>query len=423
MATGSPIQHRTADFGDARKRALLERIAASAAFQKSQRARELLEYLGKRSIEESEHPPREQEIGVAVFGRPPGYDTAQDTLVRVQASQLRKKLDQYFEEEGRHETLRVKLPKGSYTLQFYEHQEAPAAGAARQPFPVRHARLGWVLGAALLVLSASLWVANRRLEARLEAGLGPHPAVDELWRQMFGNGHQTHLLLSDLGLLPLQDALQRHITLEQYQNRGFGALAEREIADPVLRSAVLNFFNRYPTTVADASAARRLGLLFALNGLPLDVLSARDANIGMVSAGNVVLLGSRRGNPWVGVYEDQLNFQTVFTEPPRRASFRNTKPLPGEQPEYPVEWSRIGYCRVAWLDSLKDGGAALLISGTDVNSSDAGVEFITTESRVRELRRALGAGSGPMPHFEVLLKTYLARNSVSRYELVSVRRK
>ncbi len=359
---------------------------------------------------------------MAVFGRPAGYDTSQDTIVRVQASHLRKKLEQYFEDEGRQERLRVRLQKGSYLLQFYEHTEEPAA-TRLAPLLDRHPRLGWLSAAGLLLICGVLFVWNHRLSSRLEAGFGPHPSVDRLWRQMFGNGHQTHLLLSDLGLLPLQDALQRHITLEQYQNRGFGAVTEKEITDPVLRSAVLSFFNRYPTTIADATAARRLGLMFALNGLPLDVFSARDANISMVSSGNVVLLGSRRGNPWVGAYESQLNFQTVFTEPPRRASFRNTNPLPGELPEYPVEWSRVGYCRVAYLGSLKAGGTALLISGTDVNSSDAGVEFITTESWIQTLRQRLGAPSGAVPHFEVLLKTYLARNSVARFELVSVRRK
>ena len=40
------------------------------------------------------------EIGVDVFQRPLNYDSAQDTLVRVQASQLRKRLERYFAEEG-----------------------------------------------------------------------------------------------------------------------------------------------------------------------------------------------------------------------------------------------------------------------------------------------------------------------------------
>lgn len=44
-----------------------------------------------------------------------------------------------------------------------------------------------------------------------------------------------------------------------------------------------------------------------------------------------------------------------------------------------------------------------IASGADVNSSDAGVEFITTESRVRQLRQRLSAGSGIVPHLEMLL--------------------
>ncbi|MGC8759436.1 MAG: hypothetical protein ACP5VC_05705 [Bryobacteraceae bacterium] len=422
MALGFPVQPEAGNGALARKRALLDRIAASAGFRKSQRARELLEYLARRSLDPHGGPVREQEIGVAVFGRPPGYDTSQDTLVRVQASHLRKKLEQYFEEEGREETLRVRLPKGSYTLEFFEAAPQPRAASCLSSLASRPA-VAWWVAAILAATSVLLLWQNQRLGRRLEAGIGPHPEVDRLWRQMFDNGRPTFLLLSDLGLLPLANAIQHDIPLEQYQNRGFTALAEREIADPVLRSSVLDFFNRYPITMADAAAARRFGLLFSLNSLAVEMLSARDANIGMVSGGNVILLGSRRGNPWVGAYEEQLNFQTVFTEPPRRASFRNTMPLPGEQPEYPVEWGRIGYCRVAYLPSLKPGGTALLISGTDVNSSDAGVDFITRESSVTDLRRRLGAASGRVPHFEVLLKTYLACSSVARYELLSVRRK
>lgn len=422
MALGFPVQPEAGNGELARKRALLDRIAASPGFRKSQRARELLQYLARRSLDAHSGPIREQEIGVAVFGRPPGYDTSQDTLVRVQASHLRKKLEQYFEEEGREETLRVRLPKGSYTLEFFEAAPQPQTPSRLFSLASRPA-VAWWVAAILAATSVLLLWQNQRLGRRLEAGLGPHPEVDRLWRQMFDNGRPTFLLLSDLGLLPLANAIQHDITLEQYQNRGFTALAEREIADPVLRSSVLDFFNRYPITMADAAAARRFGLLFSLNSLAVEVLSARDANIGMVSGGNVILLGSRRGNPWVGAYEEQLNFQTVFTEPPRRASFRNTRPLPGEQPEYPVEWGRIGYCRVAYLPSLKPGGTALLVSGTDVNSSDAGVDFITREASVTDLRRWLGAPSGHVPHFEVLLKTYLARSAVARYELVSVRRK
>ncbi len=101
------------------RRELLERVAAGASLQKSNRLRELLEYLGDRTLSNPDTPIREQEIGVAVFGRSVNYDTSQDTLVRVQASQLRKKLQQHFAEDGREEPLIIEIPKGSYSLSFH----------------------------------------------------------------------------------------------------------------------------------------------------------------------------------------------------------------------------------------------------------------------------------------------------------------
>src|SRR4051794_13826764 len=83
-------------------RELLHRVAGSAQFQKSKRLRDLLLYVGERSLHDPQCILREQEIGVDVLGRPPDYDTSHDTLVRVQVSQLRKKLQEYFAVEGIH---------------------------------------------------------------------------------------------------------------------------------------------------------------------------------------------------------------------------------------------------------------------------------------------------------------------------------
>ena len=66
----------------------------------------------------------------------------------------------------------------------------------------------------------------------------------------------------------------------------------------------------------------------------------------------------------------------------------------------------------------------LLISGTDVVSSEAGAEFVTSEERLRKLRENLGlSAQEPMPYFEVLLQAELVNNTVSQYQVVSVRRK
>ena len=408
--------------GDPR-RLLLQRIAASAPFQKSNRLRELLLFVGEHSLSNGDVHLREHDIGVGVFGRPVDYDTSQDTLVRVQASQLRKKLQQYFEEEGRAESLVVDLPKGSYALVFREREtaaEVPVVAVARP------GRRWWLVGvvAGLVMLSGWLAVQNVGLRRRAEFGAAARPSVDALWQQLFGNGEHSHMVLADGNLVILEDAIQQDISLPDYQNKEFRRLAERKIEDPAIRAWVLNVAGRNHTSMADASVLRRFTLLFAANGLPFDAINAREATINQLTGhSNSILLGSRRANPWVTLYEDRLNFQTVFEESPRVAYFVNRTPQAGEAREYRGRWTHGGFCRVAFLSTAKGNGNVLLISGTDVPSTEAGGEFLASEESVGQLRQAFGLRAGEaMPHFEVLLQTRLVNNTVAQFDVVAKRR-
>jgi hypothetical protein len=409
------------------RRALLQRIAASVPFQKSNRLRELLLFVGEHSLSNGDVHLREHDIGVGVFGRPADYDTSQDTLVRVQVSQLRKKLQQFFEEEGREETLVVDLPKGSYALVFREREaaEVPAVSAVAVA-AARPTRRWWVLGVmgGLVLLCGWLAVQNVGLRRRAEFGMGARPSVDALWKQLFGNGEHSYMIMADGNLVILEDAIRQDISLSDYQNKEFRRLAERKIEDPVIRSLVLNVAGRNHTSMADASVLRRFTLLFAGNGLPFDAINAREATINQVTGhSNSILMGSRRANPWVTLYEDRLNFQTVFEESPRVAYFVNRAPQAGEAGEYRGLWTHRGYCRVAFLSTAKGNGNVLLISGTDVPSTEAGGEFLASEAAVGQLRQAFGLGAGePMPHFEVLLQTRLVNNTVAQFEVVAKRR-
>ena len=94
--------------------ALLERVAASAHLKRATRLQELLLYLGKCSLKEGYDKISEHKIGTDVFGRPEGYDTSADNIVRTSVSELRKRIDAYFESEGRGETLLMQIPRWSY---------------------------------------------------------------------------------------------------------------------------------------------------------------------------------------------------------------------------------------------------------------------------------------------------------------------
>src|SRR6266705_5162909 len=97
---------------------LVQRIVCSAPFQKSTRLRELLQYLVEQTMHGNAHELTEQHIGNALFHKPSDYSPLEDSSVRVHARQLRLKLHEYFNEEGRNEPLILDIPKGSYAPVF-----------------------------------------------------------------------------------------------------------------------------------------------------------------------------------------------------------------------------------------------------------------------------------------------------------------
>src|SRR5690242_5961006 len=92
-------------FGLEERQSLIERVAASEQFSRSVRLRNFLLYVGRQSLKPNSPEIHEQEIGEQVFGRPSSYDRSQDNIVRVNASELRKRIELYFATTGLHEPL------------------------------------------------------------------------------------------------------------------------------------------------------------------------------------------------------------------------------------------------------------------------------------------------------------------------------
>ena len=419
MALGVKVVDVSPDLSD--RRALVERVLASKPFETASRLKDLLRYLAERS--ESDEPIRECEIGVSVFGRSAGYDTSHDTLVRVNISHLRKKLQQYFESDGREERWELVIPKGNYQLSFRElnpelGQENTSLEAAARSFDSgRFAALaGLVVVAGLL---AGAWLLHAK-----QPGNGARPLAAQLWRDMFGNGQSTYVVLADANLIEFENAIGHQFTAGEYNNKDFKGFAIARIPDPEIRRLTLKALERPLTSVVDAQAAQRLALWAAEAGATVELVGARDMSLRHIAAQNTVLLGSRRADPWVNLFEHRLNFQTVFEEgTPPRAWFANRNPQPGEQAEYRVQWDVQGYCRVAYLPNPKGSGATLLLSGTDLYSSEGGADYITREARVRELRAKFQLKDGErMPSFEVLLRTRLVSSAAPEFEVVAWRR-
>src|ERR1700676_2740398 len=121
---------------------LIERIVASPPFQKSARLRDLLCFLAERTLHGKVQDLSEHRIGSAVFGKPQDYSVVEDSSVRVHVRQLRLKLHEYFDGEGRTETTIVEIPKGAYTTVF-RTLEQPASPIEPVLVPQRSRLKSW----------------------------------------------------------------------------------------------------------------------------------------------------------------------------------------------------------------------------------------------------------------------------------------
>ncbi|MCC7132085.1 MAG: tetratricopeptide repeat protein [Gemmatimonadales bacterium] len=186
---------------------LVDRIAASPGFVASEQLTRFLRHVVAEALAGRGARLREQAIGVAVFGRPVDYDPTVDSVVRVQARQLRFKLTEYFATHGKAEPVEITIPKGTYLPTFATRPVVGETGNARphQPAPVR-VRPGWwpVLAAVAVVALLVGWIARGRF------GREPVRAVAVLpFLNLTGMADQDHVsdglteeLTASLGAVP-----------------------------------------------------------------------------------------------------------------------------------------------------------------------------------------------------------------------------
>jgi hypothetical protein len=175
--------------GDVEKAAVqqqLEKLLATPLFNSSKRYPSFLKLVVTRTLAGQADQLKERILGVEIFGRPADYDTNTDPIVRVTAAEIRKRIEQYYQDPKHSQEIRLFLPSGSYAPQFaWPGHVSPAAPtdpasnrpesatATQQPSavsgqsrskPVTSARWKAVVGAGLLVVavaSAALWYVSR----------------------------------------------------------------------------------------------------------------------------------------------------------------------------------------------------------------------------------------------------------------------
>lgn len=103
----------------------LERIREDKLFRDTTRMKRFLTYVVTETLEGNSDFLKGYTIGLEVFDKSDDFDPQANTIVRVQAGQLRRRLELYYGSTGMKDPVRIIIPKGQYTPVFEMRREMP----------------------------------------------------------------------------------------------------------------------------------------------------------------------------------------------------------------------------------------------------------------------------------------------------------
>lgn len=356
----------------------LEKLFAHHTFRSSRRCPAFLQYIVEHQLKGETQHLKERIIGAEVFGRNADYDTSADPVVRTTASEVRKRIAQYYQEPGHEEELRIELPLGSYAAEF--HLPAGNAHLAEQsPAPIR-ADHGQERNATLVKNTGNFGAYKKAIAATICAALaigavifwaveGRSSITKRFWNPVVVSHNPVLVCLNTWDLSPLLRDSKSPLA-------------------PVI-SQVVDSNQWLP--INDAVAFSQLaGFLGTMRSGYL-VQGARSTTLSDLMQAPSVLIGVF-GNPWTQRVTDPLRFH--FVREPAGTDYIEDRKTPGKR--YSIEKGNAAegakdYAIVGRIYNPATGQVTFVVAGLDAAGTTAASEFVTTPRYMDSLKNALPA--------------------------------
>jgi hypothetical protein len=422
----------------------LKEITEGKAFKGSARSIRFLEYILDQAIAGHFDALKERVIGVELFGRSPSYETGEDSIVRVAAGDVRRRLMQHYLIYGAAGEFRLSLPVGSYVLEItrrphdvqspptatdrhdgaivsshgsMSHQLDSSATTQEQATvlpptlssePARSERLKlrhWLFLSVLLVTaSLAQWGISRYHSSQKGTA-----AVSVLpWSAFFSSSRSTVLITSDPNIAEIQILAGRTISTSDYANHRY--IPEPNTLSPEQVKFCKEFLMGDKSAAVDTPIVANIAQLAQSASKKIEVRAARDVGLSNLHTDdNFIFLGSPGSNPWVGLFSNQLDFKFGAHEQPGKDWILNTHPNAHELESYvptaPGYATGQSFAIVAYVQNPDQNGHALILAGASREGTEAAGKLVVDLPRLSKALQNCGiAPSGPLRHFEMLLR-------------------
>jgi hypothetical protein len=399
-------------------------LLASATLERSPRARELLEYLAECRFSGRVGDVKEQIIGERLFKRAPGYNSAEDNIVRVAARQLRSKLSEYYDSEGRTADWVLEIPKGGYLPKFCSRELASSIAAVEPALPVgvpaggyRRSIVPWMISAALAIALA--WSLTQKRDPRAV----PAPQTPATLVRLLAPkpGQHLNIVVVDASLQMYRTITGRTIPLAEYTGQSYW---KSQDLPPMFAegSALGRYLSR--EVVTQHYCVPAIARIF--ESVPIGQLSFRhptEMSKRDFQTDNALLIGGPFTNPWAQLFEDTLSFQIEPTPGKTFSRIRNVAPAAGEQKMYVDDAARATYARISYRPNLNGTGVVLLVAGPGIPATEAAGRFVADPNELGQVLALMGVRNlRDLPSFDLVLEVTTRADRASETRIAAWRR-
>ncbi len=374
-------------------RAHLDEILRSEAFTGSRRSQEFLRYVVEETLAGRGAAIKERNIALDVFGRSSDFDSQRESIVRVKAVEVRRRLAHAYE-NGVRGGVRIELPSGAYQPVFRVAGTAPTA-VPDQPAASRSRAKWWAtISLALLAVAGAAAISAHRHVAT---------PMDQLWDEF---AHQDRPVLISL---PAPTVLEL-----EHQEKWLPLRPDVSIPASELRAKV-----NYYAGVGAAMGAARFAEQLALRRQAFNVKFGSDVTFADLKQSPALLLGAFT-SVWTIEMTRQLRFRfdtqgterrIVDTFPGGRLwqeTDRLSEPTPNED----------RYALVTRALNSDTGHPILMAAGISALGTQAAAEFLTREPYFETFAR-VAPPDWMRRNFQIVIRSRIHGFSAGRPAIVA----
>ena len=365
----------------------LEAILSSYHFRGSKRYPALLQYVVDAALENRIGDLKERTLGVEVFGRDPGYDTNADPVVRVSAGEVRKRIAQYYHENGNSSRVQIELPLGSYAPEFLLHRPdaaGPEVNSERLTSSKGVIRPRRALMRAILFGLAGVLLVGGAVAGYLyhEASQSGEAATLKLWSSLFNAPRPVLIVLGTTHPNNMQPPSQT-TTFGEHLNNPY-----------------------HHVSVSIAIALAHLTGVLENHKKAYDVKESQETSLEDIRSRPIVLVGALN-NLWTLRLTAPLRFHFSVAANGMESIDDTTNPRPtGWSLDSSAPYLSIttDYAIVTRFRDPTTEGPVLVVAGIGPYGTEAAGEFVQSPQHLAELSAKLPRG-WENKNLEVVLKT------------------